>query len=231
MTVVYAVIAAIAYSASFYLKNHTSTSESFDPIKFCATLIVGIGISVLMLLSNVPLTEQDFTTQIVAYAGMIAIVETLLKALIKPATAQALSGMALILATVLGTRKTMKLPEVPTELLPVVPESVPPSPVEQLSTNEISTPLGVYNTVTKMFVGATLLPDDVQQKLRESVAKNLGISPDSDWFNEDWKPQKLATGAVVYTPVKAIESMMRQTAKAADLYPEAAKYFGIGKVA
>jgi len=128
LTIVYAVAAAVAYSASFYLKNRTSTNEPFDPIKFFATLIVGIGISLLMLLSHVPLTEQDVFTQLVAYAGLIAIVETLLKSMIKPSaeTTSMLTGVAFVLAAVLGKAKK------PTAVPVTIPVSVPPEVVPSL---------------------------------------------------------------------------------------------------
>ena len=125
LTVVYAVAAALAYSASFYLKNRTSANEPFDPIKFFATLIVGIGISLLMLFSHVPLTEQDVFTQLVAYAGMIALVETLLKSVIQPSvkTSSMLTGVALVLASVLGKRQPAPTPSPPTAM--PTPEGVP----------------------------------------------------------------------------------------------------------
>jgi len=125
LTIVYAVAAAVAYSASFYLKNRTSTNEPFDSIKFFATLIVGIGISLLMLLSHVPLTEQDVFTQLVAYAGMIALVETLLKSVIKPSvkTTSMLTGVALVLASILGERQPAQTSSPPT--VTPTPEGVP----------------------------------------------------------------------------------------------------------
>jgi hypothetical protein len=117
--------AAVAYSASFYLKNRTSANEPFDPIKFFATLIVGIGISLLMLLSHVPLTEQDVFTQLVAYAGMIALVETLLKSVLQPSvkTSSMLTGVALVLASILGERQPAPTPSPPTAT--PTPEGVP----------------------------------------------------------------------------------------------------------
>ena len=131
LTIVYAVAAAVAYSASFYLKNRTSTNEPFDPIKFFATLIVGIGISLLMLLSHVPLTEQDVFTQLVAYAGLIAIVETLLKSMIQPSVkaSSMLTGVAFVLASVLGEAK--KPAAVPVTIPVSAPPEAVPSPTWQ----------------------------------------------------------------------------------------------------
>ena len=81
LTIVYAVAAAVAYSASFYLKNRQSTDEPFDPAKFAATLIVGLIIGIVAMLTGSPLTEQDVITQLIAYAGLVTFIETWLKTL------------------------------------------------------------------------------------------------------------------------------------------------------
>ena len=83
LTVVYAMAAAVAYSASFYLKNRQSTDEAFDPAKFAATLVVGLIIGIVAMLTGSPLTEQDMITQLVAYAGLVTFIETWLKTLIR----------------------------------------------------------------------------------------------------------------------------------------------------
>jgi len=83
LTIVYAVAAALAYSASFYLKNNQSTGEPFDQAKFAATLIVGFIIGVVATLTGSPLTEQDVITQLIAYAGLVTFIETWLKTLIR----------------------------------------------------------------------------------------------------------------------------------------------------
>jgi len=83
LTVVYAVAAAVTYSASFYIKNRQSTGEPFDPPKFTATLIVGLIIGIVAMLTGSPLTEQDVITQLIAYAGLVTFIETWLKTLIR----------------------------------------------------------------------------------------------------------------------------------------------------
>jgi len=83
LTLAYAVISAIVYAASFYIKNRQSTDEPFDPAKFTATLIVGLIIGIVTMLTGSPLTEQDVITQLIAYAGLVTFIETWLKTLIR----------------------------------------------------------------------------------------------------------------------------------------------------
>ena len=81
LTLAYAVISAVVYAASFYIKNRQSTGESFDPAKFAATLIVGLIVGIVAMLTGSPLTEQDVITQLIAYAGLVTFIETWLKTL------------------------------------------------------------------------------------------------------------------------------------------------------
>jgi len=85
LTLVYALIAAIVYAASFYIKNRQTSGEPFDPAKFTATLIVGLIIGIVALLTGSTLTEMDMVTQLIAYAGLVTLIETWLKTLIRGA--------------------------------------------------------------------------------------------------------------------------------------------------
>ena len=81
LTLAYAMISTVVYAASFYIKNRQTTDESFDPAKFAATLIVGLIIGIVTMLTGSPLTEQDVITQLIAYAGLVTFIETWLKTL------------------------------------------------------------------------------------------------------------------------------------------------------
>lgn len=78
--VVIAVVAAIIYSLSMYVKKALSDNpESFDWTKFLATAIWGAIVGLVMQSSGLPITEQSVEEKIAAYAGLIAITENILK--------------------------------------------------------------------------------------------------------------------------------------------------------
>jgi len=81
-TILYAVIAALFYAGSFYLKNRQA-GEAFDPVKFLATVIVGTIVGFISVATGSPLTEEDLITQLVAYMGIISLVENWLKMLFR----------------------------------------------------------------------------------------------------------------------------------------------------
>jgi hypothetical protein len=80
-----AVLSAVIYSLSMYVKKHLNPDnpQAFDKAKFLTTLIWGIIIGVVLQLSGVPITEQTVEEQFVAYAGLIAITENIIKAVIR----------------------------------------------------------------------------------------------------------------------------------------------------
>ena len=82
-TVAYALIAAVVYAASFYLKNHVATSETFDLEKFAATLLVALIIGTVSALTGSPLTEEDVIMQLISYAGLVALIESWIKTLVR----------------------------------------------------------------------------------------------------------------------------------------------------
>lgn len=83
-TVIFAILGAAVYGIIFFIKAWVSMDPKppFDPYKFGATLIVSFIIGLIAGMTGVPLTEADFLVQMGAYAGYVAMLETLLKALI-----------------------------------------------------------------------------------------------------------------------------------------------------
>lgn len=75
-----AVIASLLYTAVFYSKNHATTGAEFDPAKAGVTLAVGVGVGLAATLAGNPIGPVAIETQLVAYTGVIALLESLLKA-------------------------------------------------------------------------------------------------------------------------------------------------------
>jgi len=81
ITIVVAILAAIIFAASGYLKS--SGTENFETPKFVATIAVGAIVGAFMYASGLPVTEANVATQLVAYAGIVAVVENVLKAFLR----------------------------------------------------------------------------------------------------------------------------------------------------
>jgi len=81
VTILIAILAAIIFAASGYLKS--AGTENFEATKFAATVLVGIVVGAVMYVSGSPLTEANVTTQIGIYAGIVAVVENVLKAILR----------------------------------------------------------------------------------------------------------------------------------------------------
>ena len=82
-----AIVSAMVYSLSMYVKKHLNSEnpQSFDVAKFVTTVIWGAIVGTALQLSGVPITEQSVEQQFVAYAGLIAITENVVKAIIRAA--------------------------------------------------------------------------------------------------------------------------------------------------
>jgi len=82
-----AIISAVVYSLSMYVKKHLNSEnpQSFNTAKFVTTVIWGAIVGAALQLSGVPITEQSVEQQFVAYAGLIAITENVVKAIIRAA--------------------------------------------------------------------------------------------------------------------------------------------------
>lgn len=79
-TVGYALIAAVVYSLSFYLKS----GEEFKLPKLLATALTGVIIGCLAMVGNVDaITEQWVVTQLMNYAALTALIETWIKAIVR----------------------------------------------------------------------------------------------------------------------------------------------------
>jgi len=81
VAILIAIVAAAVFAASGYLKS--AGTENFEPAKFAATVLVGIVVGAVMYVSGAPVTEANVATQIGTYAGVIAVVENVLKAILR----------------------------------------------------------------------------------------------------------------------------------------------------
>lgn len=80
-TVLQAAVSAAVFSILFYSKNKRRKGAEFNRTKFGATVLVGIGVGVAVVLSGSPLSEASWEAQMVAYGGAVAAVEGALKAI------------------------------------------------------------------------------------------------------------------------------------------------------
>ena len=80
-TILISIFAAVVYSMSMYVKKclNPENPQSFDALKFLATVIVGAIVGAVMAISEIPITEESFEKQFMAYMGLVALVENLLK--------------------------------------------------------------------------------------------------------------------------------------------------------
>jgi len=73
------VMSAVFIAGAGYFRD--TPLEVFNPTKFAATVAVGAFIGVISVQTASPITEQWVGIQLVAYAGMISLVENTLKAI------------------------------------------------------------------------------------------------------------------------------------------------------
>ena len=78
-----ALIGSVGYSIVFYFKSIQKRGQSFSIVKFTTTLIVGEIIALGSILTNSPLTQEQFETQILAYGFLTAVVESVLKGIVR----------------------------------------------------------------------------------------------------------------------------------------------------
>jgi len=79
--VILAILAAIVYAVGGYFKS--SGMENFQLEKFLATVLVGALVGGTIYATGSPLTEESVRTQFLAYAGIVVLVETGLKGLLR----------------------------------------------------------------------------------------------------------------------------------------------------
>lgn len=79
--VIFAVFSAAVYGIIFFFRAWMTQDPKppFDTYKFGATLIVAMVIGIIAGIAGTPLTELDFLSQMAAYAGYVAMIETILK--------------------------------------------------------------------------------------------------------------------------------------------------------
>lgn len=79
-TILISAVSAVSYSIIFYAKKKGSLEpEDFKPFKFASTLLVGLAVGLAFLYLGNPITEKGIQTQLAAYTGVIAVVESILK--------------------------------------------------------------------------------------------------------------------------------------------------------
>jgi len=81
VTILIAIVAAAIFASAGYLKS--SGTENFDATKFSATVLVGAIVGAVMYFGGVPVTEAGVAEQLAAYAGIVAVVENVLKAFLR----------------------------------------------------------------------------------------------------------------------------------------------------
>lgn len=81
--VIAVMLSAAAYGLIFWWKARQTQDPPppFDPYKFASTMIVALIIGLITAFSGQTLTEEYFLIQIGSYAGYVAMIETILKAL------------------------------------------------------------------------------------------------------------------------------------------------------
>jgi hypothetical protein len=78
--VIFSVGAALIYSVTFYAKKYDlEEKEEFDKWKFISTLSVGTLVGVGSAFAGYEVTYTNIEAKLVTYAGVIALIESLLK--------------------------------------------------------------------------------------------------------------------------------------------------------
>jgi len=81
ITIAVAILAAIIFAASGYFKS--VGTENFEIPKFVATIAVGAVVGAVMYVGGGSITELTVTEQLAAYAGIVVLVENIIKAILR----------------------------------------------------------------------------------------------------------------------------------------------------
>jgi diacylglycerol kinase len=76
MEIVVAIAAAVVYALTGYFK---SVKEEVDMVKAVTTVIIGVLVGVVLYVGNIPVTAENVAAQMLAYAGLIVLVENIVK--------------------------------------------------------------------------------------------------------------------------------------------------------
>jgi hypothetical protein len=80
INLIYPIVAAVLLASYMYVKQATgSNPESFDLVKFSATVLVGSGIAVVFYFVGSPISSEAIYVQIIAYSGLVLAVESWIK--------------------------------------------------------------------------------------------------------------------------------------------------------
>ena len=79
--ILYAIIASVIYGLAGYLKN--APQEDFDVAKFLSTLLVAVLVGGICYITGVPISEANITEQLMAYTGLIVLIQQMIKALMR----------------------------------------------------------------------------------------------------------------------------------------------------
>lgn len=72
-------VAGLVYGGVWFMRARAKDDEPFDPSKFGATLLVGALVGASLGIANQEVTQSGIETQLVAYAGLITLVEGVIK--------------------------------------------------------------------------------------------------------------------------------------------------------
>ena len=80
-TIGLAIIAAIMYAGTQFIKKNLDPEkpQEFDGGKFGATIVIGAGVGLIFGYSGLIPSESMVLEQLVAYSGLVAIIENVLK--------------------------------------------------------------------------------------------------------------------------------------------------------
>lgn len=101
INLIYPIVAAVLLASYMYVKQAIgSTPESFDIVKFSATVIVGSGIAVILYVTGSPISSDAIYIQIVAYSGLVLAVESWIKIVTRGAVRINISALSPFLPTI-----------------------------------------------------------------------------------------------------------------------------------